>query len=131
MRVKEGNIFQGTRDLNSSLLFSPFEYGYPESSLIIPTTQSASKDIDAESVCLWLIICSGIFEINCSKDIKVQGIIGPCASLEKVLQIFQLSNFCCNSRTLTVSNFCAERSFVLGHCCWAGKYYCMEVVWPR
>jgi len=27
---------------------------------------------------------SGIFEINCSKDIKVQGIIGPCASLEKV-----------------------------------------------
>ncbi|KAK4593645.1 hypothetical protein RGQ29_017664 [Quercus rubra] len=26
---------------------------------------------------------SGIFEINCSKDIKVQGIIGPCASLEK------------------------------------------------
>jgi hypothetical protein len=26
----------------------------------------------------------GIFEINCSKDIKVQGIIGPCASLEKV-----------------------------------------------
>jgi protein transport protein SEC23 len=28
--------------------------------------------------------CSGIFEVNCSKDIKVQGIIGPCASLEKV-----------------------------------------------
>ncbi|TXG62427.1 hypothetical protein EZV62_009421 [Acer yangbiense] len=29
-------------------------------------------------------LCSnGIFEINCSKDIKVQGIIGPCASLEK------------------------------------------------
>lgn len=28
--------------------------------------------------------CSGIFEINCSKDVKVQGIIGPCASLEKV-----------------------------------------------
>ncbi|XP_075646116.1 protein transport protein SEC23 C [Castanea sativa] len=26
---------------------------------------------------------NGIFEINCSKDIKVQGIIGPCASLEK------------------------------------------------
>ncbi|KAL2319408.1 hypothetical protein Fmac_028377 [Flemingia macrophylla] len=26
---------------------------------------------------------SGIFEINCSKDLKVQGIIGPCASLEK------------------------------------------------
>ncbi|CAH2061581.1 unnamed protein product, partial [Thlaspi arvense] len=25
----------------------------------------------------------GIFEINCSKDIKVQGIIGSCASLEK------------------------------------------------
>lgn len=36
---------------------------------------------------LFLTICfsySGIFEINCSKDIKVQGIIGPCASLEKV-----------------------------------------------
>ncbi|XP_058743454.1 protein transport protein SEC23 C-like [Vicia villosa] len=26
---------------------------------------------------------NGIFEINCSKDIKVQGIVGPCASLEK------------------------------------------------
>ncbi|KAM5554335.1 protein transport protein SEC23 [Rosa sericea] len=26
---------------------------------------------------------NGIFEINCSKDVKVQGIIGPCASLEK------------------------------------------------
>lgn len=25
----------------------------------------------------------GIFEINCSKGVKVQGIIGPCASLEK------------------------------------------------
>ncbi|KAL5795174.1 hypothetical protein ACOSP7_003768 [Xanthoceras sorbifolium] len=36
-----------------------------------------SEDLD-------LGLCSnGIFEINCSKDIKVQGIIGPCASLEK------------------------------------------------
>ncbi|XP_068647127.1 protein transport protein SEC23 C-like [Aristolochia californica] len=26
---------------------------------------------------------NGIFEINCSKDVKVQGVIGPCASLEK------------------------------------------------
>ncbi|GLT89308.1 hypothetical protein SLE2022_072950 [Rubroshorea leprosula] len=26
---------------------------------------------------------NGIFEISCSKDIKVQGILGPCASLEK------------------------------------------------
>lgn len=26
---------------------------------------------------------NGIFEISCSKDIKIQGIIGPCASLEK------------------------------------------------
>ncbi|KAK7350559.1 hypothetical protein VNO77_09307 [Canavalia gladiata] len=26
---------------------------------------------------------NGIFEINCSKDLKVHGIIGPCASLEK------------------------------------------------
>lgn len=27
---------------------------------------------------------SGIFEVNFSKDIKIQGILGPCASLEKV-----------------------------------------------
>ncbi|KAF7825945.1 protein transport protein SEC23 [Senna tora] len=26
---------------------------------------------------------NGIFEINCSKDLKVEGIVGPCASLEK------------------------------------------------
>ncbi|KAA8520347.1 hypothetical protein F0562_014603 [Nyssa sinensis] len=26
---------------------------------------------------------NGIYEVNCSKNIKVQGIIGPCASLEK------------------------------------------------
>ncbi|XP_042490877.1 protein transport protein SEC23 isoform X2 [Macadamia integrifolia] len=26
---------------------------------------------------------NGIFEVSCSKDIKVQGILGPCASLEK------------------------------------------------
>ncbi|KAL4325687.1 hypothetical protein GQ457_11G009970 [Hibiscus cannabinus] len=26
---------------------------------------------------------NGIFEVNCSKDVKVQGILGPCASLEK------------------------------------------------
>ncbi|KAK9749059.1 hypothetical protein RND81_02G099800 [Saponaria officinalis] len=26
---------------------------------------------------------NGIFEVNCSRDLKVQGIIGPCASLEK------------------------------------------------
>ncbi|KAK1294638.1 Protein transport protein Sec24-like [Acorus calamus] len=26
---------------------------------------------------------NGIFEVNCSKDVKVQGIIGPCTSLEK------------------------------------------------
>ncbi|KAI3894855.1 hypothetical protein MKW92_006488 [Papaver armeniacum] len=26
---------------------------------------------------------SGTFEVNCSKDVKVQGIIGPCSSLEK------------------------------------------------
>lgn len=34
--------------------------------------------------------CSGIFEINCSKDLKIQGIIGPCASLEKVSRISHL-----------------------------------------
>jgi len=33
---------------------------------------------------LTFFFCSGIFEINCSKDLKIQGIIGPCASLEKV-----------------------------------------------
>ncbi|XP_076960682.1 protein transport protein SEC23 F-like [Bidens hawaiensis] len=27
---------------------------------------------------------NGMLEINCSKDIKIQGIVGPCASLEKV-----------------------------------------------
>uniref|UniRef100_A0A0D9X8U7 Protein transport protein SEC23 n=1 Tax=Leersia perrieri TaxID=77586 RepID=A0A0D9X8U7_9ORYZ len=26
---------------------------------------------------------NGIFEINCSKDVKIQGVIGPCTSLEK------------------------------------------------
>ncbi|KAK6919848.1 Zinc finger, Sec23/Sec24-type [Dillenia turbinata] len=26
---------------------------------------------------------NGIFEVSCSKDLKVQGVIGPCASLEK------------------------------------------------
>lgn len=26
---------------------------------------------------------NGIFEVSCSKDVKVQGIIGPCASLDK------------------------------------------------
>ncbi|KAM3275769.1 hypothetical protein ACQJBY_044251 [Aegilops geniculata] len=28
---------------------------------------------------------NGILEINCSKDVKIQGIIGPCSSLEKEL----------------------------------------------
>ncbi|XP_038681635.1 protein transport protein SEC23-like isoform X2 [Tripterygium wilfordii] len=37
--------------------------------------QSGENDLGLSS--------SGIFEINCSKDIKVQGVIGPCASLEK------------------------------------------------
>ncbi|MCD7446893.1 hypothetical protein HAX54_018864 [Datura stramonium] len=30
-----------------------------------------------------LVYQNGIFEVNCSKDMKVQGVIGPCASLEK------------------------------------------------
>lgn len=34
------------------------------------------------------IYCSGTLEINCSKDIKIQGIIGPCTSLEKVSYFF-------------------------------------------
>lgn len=37
------------------------------------------------------IICiSGTLEINCSKDIKIQGVIGPCTSLEKVRQFGHL-----------------------------------------
>uniref|UniRef100_A0A804MNW7 Protein transport protein SEC23 n=1 Tax=Zea mays TaxID=4577 RepID=A0A804MNW7_MAIZE len=39
---------------------------------------------------------NGILEINCSKDVKVQGIIGPCSSLEK--------------------------SFVFRHCYWSRKH---------
>lgn len=31
-----------------------------------------------------IVSFSGTLEINCSKDIKIQGIIGPCTSLEKV-----------------------------------------------
>jgi protein transport protein SEC23 len=27
---------------------------------------------------------NGIFEVNCSKEVKIQGIIGPCASLDKI-----------------------------------------------
>lgn len=37
--------------------------------------RSEDKDLGLSS--------NGIFEINCSKDVKVQGILGPCASLEK------------------------------------------------
>ncbi|KAK4397165.1 protein transport protein SEC23 [Sesamum angolense] len=37
--------------------------------------QSGDNDLGLSS--------NGIFEINCSKDIKIQGIIGPCASLDK------------------------------------------------
>lgn len=32
-----------------------------------------------------IIFSSGTLEIFCSKDIKIQGIIGPCTSLEKVV----------------------------------------------
>ncbi|KAI3448985.1 hypothetical protein Pfo_005650 [Paulownia fortunei] len=37
--------------------------------------QSGDRDLGLSS--------NGIFEINCSKDMKIQGIIGPCASLDK------------------------------------------------
>ncbi|XP_009800228.1 protein transport protein SEC23 C [Nicotiana tabacum] len=37
--------------------------------------QSGGNDLGLSS--------NGIFEVNCSKDVKVQGVIGPCASLEK------------------------------------------------
>lgn len=30
------------------------------------------------------LFCSGTLEIICSKDIKIQGIFGPCTSLEQV-----------------------------------------------
>lgn len=33
----------------------------------------------------FLFYSSGTLDINCSKDIKIQGIIGPCTSLEKVV----------------------------------------------
>ncbi|GJN03775.1 hypothetical protein PR202_ga21253 [Eleusine coracana subsp. coracana] len=39
--------------------------------------QSSDNDLD--------LSFNGIFEINCSKDVKIQGIIGPCTSLEKEL----------------------------------------------
>ena len=78
--------------------------------------------------------CSGIFEVNCSKDIRVQGIIGPCASLEKVWSngffsgfLFLLGFLQCK---FTCPWLCAERSFVLWHSCRPGNYKCMEDVWP-
>lgn len=37
--------------------------------------QSGDQDLELSS--------NGIFEINTSKDIKIQGVIGPCASLDK------------------------------------------------
>lgn len=37
--------------------------------------QSGDNDLGLSS--------NGIFELNCSKDIKVQGIIGPCASVDR------------------------------------------------
>ncbi|CAO2211223.1 unnamed protein product [Urochloa humidicola] len=37
--------------------------------------QSSDNDLD--------LSFNGIFEINCSKDVKIQGIIGPCTSMEK------------------------------------------------
>ncbi|XP_009629158.1 protein transport protein SEC23 C [Nicotiana tomentosiformis] len=37
--------------------------------------QSGGNDLGLSS--------NGIFEVNCSKDVKVQGVIGPCASLAK------------------------------------------------
>lgn len=37
--------------------------------------QSGDNDLGLSS--------NGIFEVNCSKDLKVQGVIGPCASLDK------------------------------------------------
>ncbi|KAH0992489.1 hypothetical protein GBA52_003972 [Prunus armeniaca] len=38
---------------------------------------------------------NGTLEINCSKDIKIQGVIGPCTSLEKVRQFGHLELSTC------------------------------------
>lgn len=37
--------------------------------------------------------CSGTLEVNCSKDLKIQGVIGPCTSLEKVSIYCLVKNF--------------------------------------
>lgn len=76
-------------------------------------------------------LCSGIFEINCSKDVKVQGIIGPCASLEKVWSLsLMIGHFNLPLVHLNSFWFNAERSIMLWNCHWPRKYHCMEVVWP-
>ncbi|KAL9269709.1 transport protein SEC23 C-like protein [Drosera capensis] len=41
------------------------------------------KHICQSGECELGLSSNGIFEISCSKDLKVQGILGPCASLEK------------------------------------------------
>ncbi|GAB2209900.1 hypothetical protein Droror1_Dr00027127 [Drosera rotundifolia] len=41
------------------------------------------KHIFQSGECELGLSSNGIFEISCSKDLKVQGILGPCASLEK------------------------------------------------
>ena len=74
---------------------------------------------------------SGIFEVNCSKDIKIQGIIGPCASLDKV-QARHFWKFCFIKLYLDVDDWrlCAERSIGLRKCHWSRKHNCMEDVRP-
>ncbi|CAL5195409.1 unnamed protein product [Lathyrus oleraceus] len=48
-----------------------------------PVFKDSLKRVFQSGDCDLGLASNGIFEINCSKDIKVQGIIGPCASLEK------------------------------------------------
>lgn len=38
-------------------------------------------------------LCSGIFEVNFSKDIKIQGVLGPCSSLEKVSIFWRILSY--------------------------------------
>jgi hypothetical protein len=94
---------------------------------------------------------SGTLEINCSKEIKIQGVVGPCTSLEKVRwSMFQTFHFLflvdsgirdclvnelrLNHSMIFLDFDCyyniAERAF----CCWyrhrRGQHNSMEDVWP-
>lgn len=80
---------------------------------------------------------SGTLQINCSKDIKIQGIIGPCTSLEKVS--FCLLDDCIFGAWVILTrilwvDFIIEWLSERTYCCWYyhrwGKYNWMEDVRP-